>query len=59
MSSNDRERKPVTCQPLETQVAAAENRWERECQSFGSVLNQETTKSFPQTVEKEDCNSGL
>jgi hypothetical protein len=38
-------------------------RWERElcleCQSFGSVLNQETTKSFPQTVEKEDCNSGL
>jgi hypothetical protein len=38
-------------------------RWERElgleCQSFGSVLNQETTKSFPQAVEKEDCNSRL
>jgi len=38
-------------------------RWERElcleCQSFGGVLNQETIKSFPQTVEKEDCKSGL
>jgi hypothetical protein len=63
MGSNDLEWKHVTCQPVETQVAAAGNCWERElcleCQSLGSVLNQETTKVFHRLSKKKiatpDC----